>query len=96
MSRNDSHTPFRDRPNIGYWRHRFFPMRVYVLLIVGLGLILLAYAAYDIASKAREIDIRAERASLLTCLSGSTPCSVLCPYPVMCRRLSDATTTQSL
>lgn len=95
MSHNEPHTRFRDRPHMSYPRHRIVPMRVYVMLIAGIGLILLAHTAYNMASKALEIDKRPERASLSTCLSVSRPCSVLYPYPLACRRLCDATTRQS-
>lgn len=95
MSRNDSHKQFMGRPIISYRRRRLVPMRVYVLLIAGIGLILLAHTAYNMASEARETDKRPERASISTCLSRPAPYSVLYPYPLSCRRLCDATTRQS-
>lgn len=81
---------------MSYGRHRIVPMRVYVLLIAGIGLILFAHTAYNMASEALETDKRPEQASLSTCLSGPAPCSVLYLYPLACRRLCDATTRQSL
>lgn len=96
MSRNESDTQFRDRPSVGYRRHRIVPMRVCVLLIAGIGLILLAHTAYNMASKALKIDSRSEQASISTYLSVSTLYSVLPRYPVECRRLCNSTTRQSL